>query len=38
MAGITKIEAADSFSPKWVPQMADGDEVLTQVRRRPGTA
>ncbi len=37
-AGITKIEAAAFVSPKWVPQMADGDEVLTQVRRRPGTA
>jgi hydroxymethylglutaryl-CoA lyase len=37
-AGIAKIEAAAFVSPKWVPQMADGHEVLTQVRRRPGTA
>jgi hydroxymethylglutaryl-CoA lyase len=37
-AGIAKIEAAAFVSAKWVPQMADGGEVLTQVRRRPGTA
>src|SRR5882757_8100799 len=37
-AGIAKIEAAAFVSPRWVPQMADGSEVLAQLRRRPGTA
>jgi len=37
LAGVPKIEAAAFVSPKWVPQMADGSEVLAQVRRRPGT-
>jgi len=27
-AGIRKLEAAAFVSPKWVPQMADGAEVL----------
>jgi hydroxymethylglutaryl-CoA lyase len=36
-AGVRKIEAAAFVSPKWVPQMADGSEVLARVRRRPGT-
>jgi hydroxymethylglutaryl-CoA lyase len=36
-AGIQKVEAAAFVSPKWVPQMADGAEVLSRVRRRPGT-
>ena len=34
-AGIRRIEAAAFVSPKWVPQMADGAEVLGQVPRRP---
>ncbi|SDV48738.1 hydroxymethylglutaryl-CoA lyase [Chitinasiproducens palmae] len=31
-AGIRHIEAAAFVSPKWVPQMADGAEVLRRVR------
>ena len=34
-AGIRKIEAAAFVSPKWVPQMADGAEVMGRVPRRP---
>jgi hydroxymethylglutaryl-CoA lyase len=34
--GISHIEAASFVSPKWVPQMADGAEVLTGIRRKPG--
>jgi hydroxymethylglutaryl-CoA lyase len=36
-AGFRRIEAASFVSPKWVPQMADGAEVLAQLHRRPGT-
>ena len=36
-AGFRRIEAASFVSPKWVPQMADGAEVLAGLRRRPGT-
>ncbi len=35
-AGITYIEAASFVSPKRVPQMADGAEVLAGIARRPG--
>ena len=35
-AGIRKLEAAAFVSPKWVPQMADGAEVLARLSRRPG--
>jgi hydroxymethylglutaryl-CoA lyase len=34
--GIRQIEAASFVSPKWVPQMADGADVLAGIRRRPG--
>ncbi|MEM7422337.1 MAG: hydroxymethylglutaryl-CoA lyase [Pseudomonadota bacterium] len=34
--GFSKIETASFVSPKWVPQMADGAEVLEQIARRPG--
>ena len=37
-AGIRRIEAAAFVSPKWVPQMADGAEVLRRVRRHRGVA
>lgn len=37
-AGFAKIETASFVSPKWVPQMADGAEVLARITRRPGTA
>ncbi|MHA1528319.1 MAG: hydroxymethylglutaryl-CoA lyase [Alphaproteobacteria bacterium] len=36
-AGFTRIEAASFVSPKWVPQMADGAEVMAGIARRPGT-
>jgi hydroxymethylglutaryl-CoA lyase len=35
-AGLRAIEAASFVSPKWVPQMADGAEVMARIRRRPG--
>ncbi|MBB4122678.1 hydroxymethylglutaryl-CoA lyase [Martelella radicis] len=36
-AGFTKIEATSFVSPKWVPQLADAEAVLSGIRRRPGT-
>jgi len=36
--GFAKIETASFVSPKWVPQMADGAEVLAGITRRDGTA
>lgn len=33
--GLRLIEAGSFVSPKWVPQMADTDEVLAQIRRQP---
>lgn len=36
-AGLPVVEAASFVSPRWVPQLADGAEVLAAVRRRPGT-
>ena len=35
-AGFTRIEVASFVSPKWVPQMADGAEVLAGIARAPG--
>ncbi|NRA98849.1 MAG: hydroxymethylglutaryl-CoA lyase, partial [Rhodobacteraceae bacterium] len=32
-AGFRRIEAASFVSPKWVPQMADGAEVLAGITR-----
>ncbi|MEM8836853.1 MAG: hydroxymethylglutaryl-CoA lyase [Pseudomonadota bacterium] len=37
-AGFTKIEAASFVSPKWVPQMADGADVMAAIKRVPGTS
>jgi hydroxymethylglutaryl-CoA lyase len=37
-AGLPAIEAASFVSPKWVPQMADGAEVMARIRRKPGVA
>lgn len=34
-AGIAAIEAAAFVSPRWVPQMADGAEVMAGIRRHP---
>jgi hydroxymethylglutaryl-CoA lyase len=35
--GFRRIEVASFVSPRWVPQMADGAEVMAAIRRRPGT-
>lgn len=35
-AGFPNIEAVSFVSPKWVPQMADGAEVMAGIQRRPG--
>jgi hydroxymethylglutaryl-CoA lyase len=35
-AGLAVVEATSFVSPKAVPQLADADEVLPRVRRRPG--
>jgi hydroxymethylglutaryl-CoA lyase len=35
-AGLTYIEAGSFVNPKWVPQMADSDEVFTGISRKPG--
>jgi hydroxymethylglutaryl-CoA lyase len=35
-AGLTDIEAGSFVSPKWVPQMADSDEVIKRIKRKPG--
>ena len=37
-AGFARIEVASFVSPKWVPQMADGAEVLAGHRPRAGRA
>ena len=34
--GLQRIEAASFVSPKWVPQMADGADVLTGINRKAG--
>ena len=34
--GFRRIEAASFVSPKWVPQMADGAEIMAGITRRPG--
>ncbi|VFR16927.1 Hydroxymethylglutaryl-CoA lyase [plant metagenome] len=36
-AGFQNVEAASFVSPKWVPQMADGAEVMARITRRPCT-
>jgi len=35
--GFPEIEVTSFVSPKWVPQLADGAEVLARIRRAPGT-
>ena len=35
-AGLTEIEVASFVSPKWVPQMADGTEVMAGIKRKSG--
>lgn len=36
-AGFVNVEAASFVSPRWVPQMADGADVMARIQRRPGT-
>lgn len=36
-AGFANVETTSFVSPKWVPQMADGAEVMAGITRRPGT-
>ena len=35
-AGVTQIQVASFVHPKWVPQMADADEVCRRITRWPG--
>ncbi len=35
-AGISRIEVGSFVAPKWVPQMADANEVFRMIERRPG--
>jgi hydroxymethylglutaryl-CoA lyase len=35
-AGLAVIEATSFVSAHWVPQLADADELMTRLRRRPG--
>ncbi len=37
-AGFRRIEVASFVSPKWVPQMADGAEVLARIARADGVS
>jgi hydroxymethylglutaryl-CoA lyase len=37
-AGFKRIEVASFVSPKWVPQMADGAEVLAGIKRADGVS
>ena len=37
-AGFSRIECASFVSPKWVPQMADGAEVLAGIKRARGVS
>ena len=36
-AGFPEVEVTSFVSPRWVPQLADGAEVMARVRRRAGT-
>jgi hydroxymethylglutaryl-CoA lyase len=35
-AGLKEIEVSSFVSPKWVPQLADAEEVFRSIRRYPG--
>ncbi|MFD4249233.1 hydroxymethylglutaryl-CoA lyase [Amycolatopsis thermoflava] len=35
-AGLTTLEATSFVHPKWVPQLADADDLLAKLDRRPG--
>jgi hydroxymethylglutaryl-CoA lyase len=36
--GVTSIEFTSFVSPKWVPQMADADQMVAGIKRAPGVA
>jgi hydroxymethylglutaryl-CoA lyase len=36
--GLRTIEATSFVSPKWIPQLADADEVFRGIQRKPGVA
>ncbi|NYT64586.1 hydroxymethylglutaryl-CoA lyase [Alcaligenaceae bacterium] len=36
-AGFPNVEAVSFVSPKWVPQMADGADVMAGIKRKSGT-
>ncbi len=36
--GLTRIEATSFVHPKWIPQLADADQVLARLRRKPGVS
>ena len=35
-AGLREIEATSFVSPKWIPQMADHDQLMRSLQRRAG--
>jgi hydroxymethylglutaryl-CoA lyase len=35
-AGLTVVEATSFVHPKWVPQLADADELISRLRQAPG--
>ena len=35
-SGVDEIEVTAFVSPQWIPQLADAEEVLGRIRRRPG--
>ena len=35
-SGLSKIETASFVSSRWVPQMADGEQVMDGIQREPG--
>lgn len=36
-AGVPRIEVTSFVSPQWLPQMADAEQVMAGIARRPGT-
>jgi hydroxymethylglutaryl-CoA lyase len=36
-AGLAEIEVSAFVSPRWIPQLADAEDVFRRIRRRPGT-
>ena len=37
-AGLSVIQATSFVSPKWVPQMANTDQVMATIKRKPGVS